>query len=160
MRRQAGLLKRDCYRDSVFLMRVSRRLREIPGVVQAEVLVATQANLDVLRNAGLLPTEIEQARPKANDLVVVVEGDTSILDRAVSEAEALIDGRSSALGTSLQADSMRSEVLMARSVPEALTLIPDANLAVISITGLYVRREAFHALRRGLNLMIFSSNVP
>lgn len=42
----------------------------------------------------------------------------------------------------------------------AIERLPEANLAAISIPGEHVYREASEALERGLNLFIFSSNVP
>ena len=38
--------------------------------------------------------------------------------------------------------------------------MPDANLALISVPGDFAAAEARKALRRGLNVMIFSDNVP
>ena len=46
------------------------------------------------------------------------------------------------------------------SMQSALQKIPDANLAVISIPGPFVRQEAQSALDAGLHLFIFSDNVP
>jgi len=40
-----------------------------------------------------------------------------------------------------------------------LELLPDANLAVISVPGQFAKREAMRALARGLNVFLFSSNV-
>ncbi len=38
--------------------------------------------------------------------------------------------------------------------------MPDANLALISVAGRYAGREAMRALESGLNVMLFSDNVP
>jgi FdrA protein len=38
--------------------------------------------------------------------------------------------------------------------------MPDANLVSLSVPGAYVKAEAMAALRRSLNLFIFSDNVP
>jgi FdrA protein len=37
---------------------------------------------------------------------------------------------------------------------------PDANLLVLSVPGQFAKREAMRALGRGLNVFLFSSNVP
>src|SRR5262249_2318099 len=42
----------------------------------------------------------------------------------------------------------------------ALTLEPQANLALISVPGDYAAAEARAALERGLHAMVFSDNVP
>ena len=42
----------------------------------------------------------------------------------------------------------------------ALAQAPEANLALISMPGEYAAAEAMKALRLGLNVMLFSDNVP
>ena len=49
---------------------------------------------------------------------------------------------------------------LSRSLDSALDQLPGANLVHISIPGRYVRWEAEKALEKGLNLFIFSDNVP
>ena len=40
---------RGVYRDSVALMRISAELRELPGVLEASMIMATDANLELTR---------------------------------------------------------------------------------------------------------------
>src|SRR5207245_496228 len=47
-----------------------------------------------------------------------------------------------------------------RTLASALRAAPDANIALISIPGLYAAAEARRALRAGLHVMLFSDNVP
>src|SRR5207248_4061482 len=47
-----------------------------------------------------------------------------------------------------------------RTLTSALRTIPDANLALISVPGLYAAAEAAKALHAGLHVMLFSDNVP
>ena len=44
----------DTYRDSVSLMQLSARIAGLAGVRQAAVVMATEGNLALLREAGLL----------------------------------------------------------------------------------------------------------
>lgn len=156
-----GLVRRGTYRDSVQLMRIAQHLRDMPGIEQAEVLMGTESNLEALRRAHLIPPEVEQARPGASDLVIVVAGAEDVVRPAVQKAAEMVDLRSvvppSPGGPQEQTPAARAIV---RSQCEALRRMPDANLALLSIPGPYVRREAMRALEMGLNLMIFSSNVP
>ena len=46
------------------------------------------------------------------------------------------------------------------SLSGALQVVPEANLAVISIAGRYAGDEAMRALEAGLHVMLFSDNVP
>jgi FdrA protein len=143
------------YRDSVLLMRLAQDLRAREGVHQAEVLMATPNNLRALQEAMLLPAEVLEARPGRDDLVVVLEGEGTEVDLALREALAVLDGErqlaDARVGTTRH---------IVRSLDAALPILPGANLALLSIPGPYVRDEAMAALRRGLNVFIFSSNVP
>ena len=49
----AALLKPNTYRDSVALMVLSTALAEADGVLQASAMMATPANLEILRATGL-----------------------------------------------------------------------------------------------------------
>ena len=66
-------LKRDTYRDSVELMRLAAELGSRPGLRQLSAVMATPANLELLRSAGLLVDELAEARP--NDLCLAAEAD-------------------------------------------------------------------------------------
>ena len=65
---------RNLYRDSVSLMQLSNALAALPGIVQASVVMATEANLALLRAAGLARGTL-QAGP--NDLLIALEGKRS-----------------------------------------------------------------------------------
>lgn len=154
---QRGVVRRGMYRDSVLLMRLAQDLRAREGVRQAEVLMGTPSNLRALRDAALLPAEVLEARPGSDDLVVVLEGDATAVDLALREALDVLDGeRPRAVGEPGSGAAPRA----VRSLDAAVTLLPGANLVVLSIPGPYVRADAMAALRRGLNVFVFSSNVP
>jgi FdrA protein len=68
-----------------------------------------------------------------------------------------------------QADALLSETRVAatgESLPRArglgggLGLMPQANLALISVPGEFAPHEARRALERGLHVLLFSDNVP
>ena len=61
-------VERGRYLDSVALMRLSRRLSALPGIEEASLMIGSPSNKALLREAGLLAAEGEQAG--ANDLVV------------------------------------------------------------------------------------------
>src|SRR3989304_28298 len=65
-------VKRSTYVDSVTLMLVQKEVRQQPGVTEAGLVVATDANRTLLRDAGLLSPEAEAAGP--DDLVISVSG--------------------------------------------------------------------------------------
>jgi FdrA protein len=143
-------VEKGAYRDSVALMRVSRRVAALAGVEAASLMIGTPSNRELLRGAGLLAAEGEQAGP--NDLVIAVRA-----SGAQVAAEALDAAREF-----LQEKSSPSEgaAPSARSLAGALELLPQANLALISVPGEFAALEARKALERGLNVLVFSDNVP
>lgn len=152
-----GIVVRGTYRDSVFLMRVSSRLRDLDGIAEAEILTGTRSNLDALRDHDLLPRDLVDAQLGPSDLLIAVRGAEESVERALSEARKLIDARPAQDPGNGEGDSFKR--YRAGSLRDALDVLPDANLALISVPGPHVRTEAMAALHRGLNLLIFSSNV-
>jgi FdrA protein len=134
------------YLDSVALMRVSRRLSALPGVEAAAAMLGTPANRTLLRDAKLLVAEGEAAGP--NDLIIAVRG---------SDPDAALDA---ALGFLSERRAETSLLAHARSLKGALQELPEANLALISVPGAFATHEARAALERGLNVLVFSDNVP
>ena len=140
------------YRDSVALMQLSSRLSALPGVRQATAIMASANNLALLREAGLLASDVA-AGP--NDLLVALDGENEAsLAAALAEAEQAFDNRPASDGGA----ELRREP--PRSLEMGLDVMPAANLALISTPGDYAAAEALKALRLGLNVMLFSDNVP
>ena len=142
----------NLYRDSVSLMQLSAALSKLPGVEQASAVMATPANLDLLREAGLLDGAVA-ASP--NDLLVALRG------KRAADLEAAIGSAVNALEKPPErAASGGPAATPLRSLQMALAQAPEANLALISVPGEYAAAEAMKALRLGLNVMLFSDNVP
>ena len=130
-------------------MRVSRRVTDLPGVELASLMIGTPSNRELLRGSGLLSREGEQAGP--NDLVIAV--------RAKDERTAH-DAVASAVRFLSEKEAEKSGTPSARSLAGAIELLPGANLALISVPGAFAAHEARSALERGLNVLVFSDNVP
>jgi len=62
-----SVIKPSAYFDSVTLMLVQRDVRQLPGIEEAGAVMGTDANKELLRDAGLLTPEAEAARP--DDLI-------------------------------------------------------------------------------------------
>lgn len=141
------LIRTSEYHDSVSLMLVAQELVKLPGVQDAAVVMATEANKGILKDSGLLTAEVEQATP--NDLVIAVKTDKDA-DEALAQAEKLLDKKASAdEGMEFRPKTLRG----------AVKSRPEANVAVISVAGRYAADEAWDALRRGLHVLLFSDNV-
>lgn len=146
-----GAVHRNSYRDSVELMGIAAQLEQLPGISRAGLVMATTANLAVLAEAGM--TEAAASNPGPNDLVVAVTAiDTASADAALARAAALL-----AAGTG--SSDTTNEAPAAQTIAQALTELPDANLALISTPGGYATAEALKALKHGLNVFLFSDNV-
>jgi FdrA protein len=146
------LVRPDTYRDSVELMRVAALVEKVRGVSRAALMMATPANRELLSGAGLLDATGAAAGP--NDLVVAVAAvDRATGERALAEAARLLDEQAA-----LSAPS--GDLPAPRSIAEAVSEFPHANLAIISTPGAYATAEALKALKRGLHVFIFSDNVP
>ena len=65
-----SVIKPSAYFDSVTLMLVQRDVRQLPGIEEAGAVMGTDANKELLRDAGLLTPEAEAARP--DDLILAV----------------------------------------------------------------------------------------
>jgi len=79
---------KNLYRDSVSLMQFSEKLRALEGIQQASAVMATENNISLLVEAGLLSGAVP---PSPNDLLIVVEGrDESATTTALDAAEAML----------------------------------------------------------------------
>jgi FdrA protein len=142
----------NTYRDSVSLMQLSARIAALPGVEQASVVMATEGNFDLLREAGLLASA-PPASP--GDLLALVRAATpEAVEAALDEAERSLAAPAGAAG-----GRRATREAAPRSLQSALGTMPEATLALISTPGEYAAAEALKALRLGLHVMLFSDNV-
>jgi len=143
---------RNLYRDSVSLMQLSDLLSKRAGIAEISAVMATPANLDLLREAKLLDGAVN-AGP--NDLLIVARGETAAVGAALDEAEASLS-RAPETGSGGTGPVTQT---LPRSLTQALAERPAANLVLISTPGDYAAAEARKALNLGLNVMVFSDNV-
>ena len=140
-------VERGRYLDSVALMRLSRRLSALPGIEEASLMIGSPSNKALLREAGLLAAEGEQAG--ANDLVVALRASDERLGKEALQT-----------ALSFERPVFHSESMpRTRSLAGALDALPGANLALISVPGEFAVAEARKALNAGLHALVFSSGV-
>ncbi len=150
-------VRRGFYADSVALMRIARQLSQARGVLEASLMIGSPSNKALLDNSGLLAAEARDAQ--ADDLVIAVRArDATQADAALDEAERLLAGGGAPSDGEAAAAPSASRGIAGFSA--ALDALPAANLALISVPGEFAALEARRALERGLNVMIFSDNVP
>jgi FdrA protein len=142
------LIKPGAYHDSVALMLVARELARMPDVSDAAVVMGTQANKAILKQAALLSPAAEEAG--ANDLVIVFKAPDGSTAAVLSQAERLLQGRR---------DAGAPSPGKVKSVRAAVKTMPKANVAVISVGRRFASSEAWEALRHGLHVLLFSDGV-
>lgn len=144
------VILKNNYQDSINLMLLTNTINDLDGVTMSQIMMGTDANKDILNNTGLLTPEAEAASP--NDMMIVVD----------SEAEQIMEEVLPAIDTflaDLSAKGDDKEKPAAASWQEALTALPDANVALFSIPGEYGAAEMEKALKNGLHVFSFTDNV-
>lgn len=143
-------VEKDRYLDSVLLMSISREVKSLPDVADAVVCMATPANVKYLQGIGFEPAQLVETSP--NDLVIAIEAaDGHTLEAARAQVAQLLEARRRPFD---QTDQFRPTTLS-----EAVAILPEANLLIVSVPGAFAAREAREGLRRGLHVMLFSDNV-
>ena len=140
----------NLYKDSVSLMTVSAKVAAVPGIEAASVVMATATNVENLERAGLGKFEVHP-----NDLVVVASGSDEACAEALQLADELLSAKAGGGGHA----EVASE-LAATSIQMVVANDPAHNFALISVPGDYAAAEAMKALRLGMDVMLFSDNVP
>src|SRR5437762_1620424 len=86
--RTIDLIQPNRYQDSVTLMQVAVRLLAVEGIAEASLMMGTEPNKEMLRDAGLLTPEGEAAGP--NDLLIALRGTEGAIEAAARQLEALL----------------------------------------------------------------------
>lgn len=141
-------IKKNYYQDSMKLMQISQKLSALPGVRKASAVMATEANLKMLRDAGIIK-QIAEAT-SANDFVIAIEAES---EKAAKEAIEKLD---SFLSPTQFGVTVKTEY---KNLDSAYTALPQANLAIISVPGQYAKMEVAKAIGTGLHTFLFSDNL-
>jgi FdrA protein len=140
------------YYDSVVLMQLQRALAALPGVLDAGVMMATPANLEVLTASGLAPGEGITAGP--HDLLIAVKAESdAAAGEALAQVDALLQVRRGAGGDG-------GQDFRPRSLASALKSLPEARWVLISVPGRHAAAVAEEALAHSRNVFLYSDNVP
>jgi FdrA protein len=145
-----GIVKKGEYYDSISIMLIARQVSEMKDVADSAVVMGTKENKSILESSGLMTKEMASAGEM--DLIVALK----LKDGADgSGMQIKIDALFKALK---KADD--GTALNPQSIEGAITAVPGANLALISVAGRYAGDVAMNSLQHGLHVMLFSDNVP
>jgi FdrA protein len=131
------------------LMQISSKILEMEGVNRVAIMMATDNNKPFIAYSGFQDPSIDSAT--ASDLVIALETvDAATMDDTIARIDALLKERG----------QRRKRGRRFASLEGACDGFDGANLAVISVPGQFAAREARKAIGRGLNVLLFSDNVP
>src|SRR5215207_4074622 len=135
------------YYDSLVLMQLQRGLLSLAGVVDAGVIMATQANRELLASNNLLPSSIST---NPDDLLIVVKADTEeSAMQALNQVDELLARKRSSV----------SQDFRPRSLSGAVKQLPEANWVLISVPGRFAASVAREALELNQHVFLYSDNV-
>jgi FdrA protein len=141
------------YRDSLLLLGATRAMQDSEDVSWASAAMATPTVMEDLEGRGFPPDSLAGA--DANALVLAVEAaEDPAASRALDRGRALLFAEAGS-----GRDDRAQDQPEPRTVGEAARLLPEANVAVVSVPGPYAAIAAHSALTAGLHVLLFSDNV-
>lgn len=141
-------IRKNAYYDSVTLMLISKEIKQIEGVAEVLVGMGTDLNKELSSNLGLGGEAIDGLSP--NDFFIAAEVSNEQVMAEVVETVARLLTQKKASG-----DSVYRPV----TLNAAKGMIPELNLAVVSIAGQYAEDEVDRLLEENIHVMLFSDNV-
>lgn len=140
----------DTYVDSVVQLAASRAMNELAGIDWAAAAMATPANLQTLTSEGFIADDLGSA----NDLFLAARGTDD------DSVQAALSAGAATMFADRPAPSGPGRRRAYRTIARAINDLPNTNVAVISVPGAYATLEAHEALSAGLDVLLFSDNVP
>jgi succinyl-CoA synthetase alpha subunit len=146
-----NVVRRNLFRDSIQLMRLSEDVKRLDGVDDAVVSMGTDTNRRLMKELGLLGSESRTAGD--GDLIIAVRVRVgSDVREVMARVEQLV------MAPPVPPGGTRTRVL--HGVESALEALQGANLAIVSLPGKQAFDPAMELLRRGVNVHLFSDHVP
>ncbi|WJY26875.1 acyl-CoA synthetase FdrA [Sporosarcina trichiuri] len=144
------IIKKNSYQDSINLMLLTNSVSTMEGLNKVQIMMATPANKDIFKDAGLHTDELEAA--ESNDMAIVMDTeDDSMVDKVLEKVDQYLKDQS--------ISNKKQGFETVRTWDKAVDALPNANVAMISVPGQYAADEADKALDRGLHVFMFSDNV-
>jgi FdrA protein len=144
-----GEIRSGAYYDSVILMQLQRSLAALPGVIDAGVIMGTDANKELLEQSDLQAPEIQASG--ADDMVIVIKAESEdAVQSALESVDELLAARRS---TGID------EEFLPKSLETAAQMLPDAGWVLISVPGRYAAGVTRQALGLNKHVFLYSDNV-
>lgn len=146
----ANVVKRNLFRDSIQLMRLTEDVKKLEGVDDAVVSMGTDTNRRLLQDLGLLGNESRGAGDA--DLVIAVR-----VRDGFDRAQVL--GKVEAMVMAPPASEGGPKAVVMHSVRSALERLQGVNLAIVSVPGKQAFEPSMELLKSGVNVHLFSDHV-
>ena len=144
-------IRQNFYRDSLQLMKISNNIKGQSGIQEAAVIMGTRTNKQILVKLGFPEDKIKQAN-ESDSIIAIKAQDKRSLDTFLTRLDDLLEGTDRISG--------RDQSGQILDLDSALTSMPDANLALISIPGEHVKDLSLRLIDAGIHQHIFSDHVP
>jgi succinyl-CoA synthetase alpha subunit len=146
-----NVLKRNLFRDSIQLMRLSEDIKKLEGVDDAVVSMGTDTNRRLLQDLGLLGNESKRAGD--GDLIIAVRvRERFKVDEVMGTVEQLV------MAPPVPSGGKRTRVM--HSIKSAIDALQGANLAIVSLPGKQAFQPSMELLKNDVNVHLFSDHVP
>lgn len=146
-----NIVKRNLFRDSIQLMRLSEDVKKLEGVDEAVVSMGTDTNRRLLQDLGLLAGESKGAGD--GDVIIAVR-----IRGGFNGSEVMARVEKLVMAPPVSPGGPRTPVL--HSIENALERLQGVNLAIISVPGKQAFEPSMNLLRKGVNIHLFSDHVP
>lgn len=144
-------IRKNTYYDSVALMIITKEIKKLSYVKEVIVGMGTELNKELAENLNLSSEAIRDITP--NDFFIsalALDEEANAQENIIKKVDELLNSKNE--------DSQDVEY-KPTTFNAAIKHLKDANLAIISLPGKYAAEEARKALKKGLNVMLFSDNV-
>lgn len=141
------IIRNSVYYDSVKLMLVTQSIKSMEGIIECAIVMATPLNKETLVRTNFMSETIENATP--SDMIIAIRAENdSIIESALSDLDNKLNATNS---------SSTSEY-RPRSIDSAVKII-SPNVCIISVPGNYAYDLSMEALKKSMNILLFSDNV-
>ena len=141
-------IRSGAYYDSVILMQLQRELAALPDVIDAGVVMGTEANKNILSQNNMLSPEGQAAGPEDLLIVVQAKSEEIALD-ALRQVDELLTRRR----------RVADHEFRPKSIETAAEMAADARWALISVPGRYAADVTRTVLNLEKNVFLYSDNV-
>lgn len=145
-------VRQNFYRDSLQLLKISDKIKRQSGIHEAAVVMGTRTNKQILSKLGFPQDKIKQAK-ESDSIIAIKAQDKKSLDSVLTRLDNLLEGTDRIIsGTEKTGQTL--------DLNSALISMHDANLALISVPGEYVKDLSLRLIDANIHQQIFSDHVP